>query len=144
MKHQVMGSLEDESPDTILLDNGTNDLRSEESAEKIASNIINVAVSAKNANTVYVSRLTVRNDIYDWKVKEFNVNLKKKRNEKNLSFTDNGNINQLMLNKSRLHLNTFGTTQLVNNVCYTMKKWWDKICLGNDFRRKKIMLVQKR
>ena len=65
MKHQVMGSLEDESPDTILLDNGTNDLRSEESAEKIASNIINVAVSAKNANTVYVSRLTVRNDIYD-------------------------------------------------------------------------------
>ena len=48
MKHQVMGCLEDGSPDTILLHHGTNDLRNEESAEKIASNIINVALSAKN------------------------------------------------------------------------------------------------
>ena len=48
MKHHVMGCLEDGSPDTILLHHGTNDLRNEESAEKIASNIINVALSAKN------------------------------------------------------------------------------------------------
>ena len=48
MKHHVMGCLEDESSDTILLHPGINDLRSEESAEKIASNIINVALSAKN------------------------------------------------------------------------------------------------
>ena len=31
------------------------------------------------------------------------------------------------------------TTHLVNNFCYTMKKWRNKICLDNDFRRKKIM-----
>ena len=48
MKHHVMGCLEDESPVSMLLLHGTNDLRSEESAEKIASNIINVALSAKN------------------------------------------------------------------------------------------------
>ena len=48
MKHHVMGCLEDGSPDTILLHHWTNDLRNEESAEKIASNIINVALSAKN------------------------------------------------------------------------------------------------
>ena len=48
MKHHVMGCLEDESTDAILLHPGTNDFRSEESAEKIASNIINVALSAKN------------------------------------------------------------------------------------------------
>ena len=52
MKHYVMGYLEDGSPDlllhiTILLHHGTSDIRSEESAEKIASNI-NVALSAKN------------------------------------------------------------------------------------------------
>ena len=44
VKHHVMGCVEDESPDTILLHHGTNDLRSEESAEKIASNIIKVAL----------------------------------------------------------------------------------------------------
>ena len=48
MKHHVMGCLEDGSPDTILLHHGTNDLRNEESAVKIASNIINMALSAKN------------------------------------------------------------------------------------------------
>ena len=48
MKHDVMGCLEDESPDMILLHHETNDLISEESTEKIASNIINVALSAKN------------------------------------------------------------------------------------------------
>ena len=48
-------------PDTILLNHGTNDLRSEESAEKIVSNIINVALSAKNKNiAVYVSGLAVK------------------------------------------------------------------------------------
>ena len=66
MKHHVMECLEDRSPDTILLHYGTNNLRSEESAEKIASNIINVVLSAKNKkSTVYVSGLTVRNDKYD-------------------------------------------------------------------------------
>ena len=39
MKHHVMGCLEDGSPDTILLHHGTNDLRSEESAQTIASNM---------------------------------------------------------------------------------------------------------
>ena len=72
---------------------GTNDLRSEESAEKIASNIINVALSLlKIKDTLYVSGFTVRNDKYHRKEKEFNVILKKKSNDKNLNFVDNGNI----------------------------------------------------
>ena len=49
----------------------TIDSRSQELAEKIATDIINVALSAKNKkNTVYVSGLTVRNDKYDRKGKE--------------------------------------------------------------------------
>ena len=46
--HHVIGCLQDKSPDTMLLHHGTNDLRNEESAKKIASNIINVALSGKN------------------------------------------------------------------------------------------------
>ena len=72
--------------------------------------------------TVYVSGLAVRNDKYDRNGEEVNEILKKKCNDKNLSFIDNGNINSRMLNKSGLHLNEYGTTQLVNNFCYTMKK----------------------
>ena len=44
---------------------------------------------------------------------------KKKYNDKNISFIDNGNINPHMLKKSGFHHN--GTTQLVNNFCYHMK-----------------------
>ena len=51
-------------------------------------------------NTVYVSGLTVRNDKYHRKGKEVNVILKKKCNDKYLSFIDNGNINPHMLNKT--------------------------------------------
>ena len=131
MKHHVLGCLEDESPDTILLHYGTKDLRS-------------VALSTKNRkNTVYLSELTVRNDKYDRKGKEVNVILKKKCNDKNLSFIDNGNINPHMLNKSGLCLNEYGTTQLVNNFCYRMKKWRDKICLDNESRRKKLGRFKK-
>ena len=58
---------------------------------------------------------------------------------KNLNFVDNGNINARIINKSGLHLNEYGTTQLVNNFCYTMNKWRDKICLDNGFTRKKYL-----
>ena len=65
-----MRCLEDESPDTLLLHHVTIDPRSQELAERIANDIINVALSAKyKKNTVYVSGLTVRNDKYDRKGK---------------------------------------------------------------------------
>ena len=54
MKYQVMGCLENEFPDRILLCRGINDLRSEESAEKIASYIINVVFSAENTNALFM------------------------------------------------------------------------------------------
>ena len=67
-------------------------------------------------NTVYVSGLTVRKDKYDRKEKEVKVILKKKCNDNNLNFVDNRNINPRMLNKSRLYLNEYGTTQLITSV----------------------------
>ena len=49
-----------------------------------------------------------------------------------------------MLNKSGLHLNEYGTTQLVNVFCKHMKKWWYKIGFGNDSRRKNNYLGSKK
>ena len=54
--------------------------------------------------------MTVRNNKDDRKGKEANVILKKKCNDKNLTFVDNGNINTRMLNKSGLHQNEYDTT----------------------------------
>ena len=70
----------------------------------------------------YVSGLTVRNDKNDRRGKEVNVILKKNCNDKKLCFIGNENINPRMLNKSGLLLHQYGTTQLVNNFCYHMKK----------------------
>ena len=46
------------------------------------------------------------------KVNEF---LSVKRKTKNVKYIDNGNIGLGMLNRSKLHMNVFGTVQLVKN-----------------------------
>ena len=66
--------------------------------------------------------MTVRKDKHDKKGKKVNECLKKQCSRNNLNFIDNTNINLGMLNNSGLHLNEYGTTQLVNNFCYNMKK----------------------
>ena len=47
MKNLVLGCLKEKSLDNKLLRHGANDLQSEKSAKKIASNIINMAVTVK-------------------------------------------------------------------------------------------------
>ena len=43
--------------------------------------------------------------------------LSEKKTRKNVNYIDNGNIALGMLNRSKLHLNIFGTIQLVKNYC---------------------------
>ena len=47
MKHHVRGCLEDNSPDTTILHFGTNNLKNNERAEDIATDITNLAISHK-------------------------------------------------------------------------------------------------
>ena len=66
MKHHLKGCLEDPSPDNIILHHGTNNLKSEDNSEKIASNIVNLGLSLKIEKTkVYISSLVIRNDKVD-------------------------------------------------------------------------------
>ena len=48
MKNHVRGCLEDNSPDTVILHFGTNNLKNNESAENIATDIIDLARSVEN------------------------------------------------------------------------------------------------
>ena len=48
MVHHVKGCLEDISPDTVILHNGTNDLKSGNTSEKIATDIVNLALTIRS------------------------------------------------------------------------------------------------
>ena len=48
MKHHLKGCLEDSSPDNIILHHGTDNLKSEDISEKIASDNVNLGLSVKN------------------------------------------------------------------------------------------------
>ena len=59
-KHHIKGCLEDNSPDSIMLHVGTNNLKNKESAESIANDIMDVAIFIRNEQTsVFVSGLSV-------------------------------------------------------------------------------------
>ena len=63
MKHHLKGCLEDTSPDNLILHHGTNNLKSDDNSEKIASDIVDLGLSVKNEKTmVYISSLIIRND----------------------------------------------------------------------------------
>ena len=47
-----------------------------------------------------------------------------------------------MLNKSDLHLNENGTKRLVNNLCFSMTKWSESICLGRPTTTTKVFLKE--
>ena len=127
MIRRLRGCLEDTSPDNLILHHGTNNLKSDDNSEKIASDIVDLGLSVKNEKTmVYISSLIIRNDKLDKKRKEVNDFIKQQCLTNHLCFIDNENLKKLenlrVLNKSGLHLNENGTKRLVNNFCFSMTK----------------------
>ena len=123
MKHHNKGCLEDNSPDSIILHVGSNNLKNKESAEDIANDIMGFTIFIKNEKTnAFVSGLTVRNDRLNDKEKNVNSLLKRRCDEEKICFVDYTNTNVGMLNNSGLHLNESGATRLVNNFCLSLAK----------------------
>ena len=77
LKHHVRGCLEDNSPDTAILHFGTNNLKNNKSAEDIATDIMNFAISAKNEKKTEVFGITVRNEKFNDRGKIVNSLLKR-------------------------------------------------------------------
>ena len=83
--------------------------------------MLNLAASIKTSkDQVFVSSLVIRNDKLNKKGNEVNELLKNKCGIRQLSFIHNKNISLGMLNNSRIHLNEYGTMQLVSSFCYSM------------------------
>ena len=93
-KHHIKGCLEDNSPDSIMLHVGTNNLKNKESAEGIANDIMDVAIFIRNEQTsVFVSCLSVRNDRLNDRGKNMNSLLKRRCDEEKICFVYNTNNN---------------------------------------------------
>ena len=59
MAHHVNGCLEDISPDNVILHHETNDLKSGNTSEKIATSIVNLALTIQREKTkVFISELS--------------------------------------------------------------------------------------
>ena len=117
MIHHVKDCMVDFPPDILLLYCGTNDLKKHFTPLKIAQNILKLAeeVSEGDKRDVLVSGIINGGDDYNAKVQKVNEFLSEIRTRKNVKYIDNGNIGLDMLNRSKLHLNRFGTIQLVKN-----------------------------
>ena len=99
-------------PGKIILDWGTNDLRSKDTPKDIAEVIADLGKSMKtNANEVIISGLVTSGD--QWHNKTMDVG--------RFSYVDNTNIEpEYHLNRTRIHLNREGTRILANNFLYAL------------------------
>ena len=82
--------------------------------QKIAQNILKLAEEVLDGGErdVLVSGIIKKGDDYNAKVQKVNEFLSEIRTRKKEKYIDNGNIGLDTLNRSKLHLNRFGTIQL--------------------------------
>ena len=113
MKHYVKPA-EEESPNLYILHAGTNDLRESKSAEKIADEIIDLAITLKNeTNEVTLSGICPRDDNLNDKATSVNENLAKRCHRLKLGFIEHDQLNaKKHTNSSKLHLNKAGNSIL--------------------------------
>jgi len=111
-------------PDLIILHVGSNDLRSEKTADNIASDVMKLALEMRTENNdVMISSLVFRDDNpgLNNKGKAVNLILKAECEQYNIMLIDNSNIQKQHLNGSKLHLNYKGTVTLANNILNHIK-----------------------
>ena len=54
MKHHIKGCLEDNSPDSVILYVGTNNLKNKESVEVIGNDIMDIAIFIRNDKPIHL------------------------------------------------------------------------------------------
>lgn len=103
-------------PENTILHTGTNDLRSSQTAQLIAESLVNLAdqIVADAPNTkLSISAILYRKDADLWsKAQKVNKTLKRFCSNRGWSFLANDKINNTCLNRSGLHLNSKGVSEL--------------------------------
>ena len=117
MKYHAIPSMK-YHPNHIIFHMGTNEIRTNQTAEQIAKKIIKVCDSVQTTeNAISVSGLIYRNNDHEnSKVDEINHCLLGLCSERGYYFLDNSNISRDKLNWDGLHLNKAGDAIFFNNL----------------------------
>ncbi len=116
MHHYMIPSL-DFKPELVILHCGTNDLRSEKSAETIAKDVIELAKAARcEDNEILISNIITRGDKYKNKAMAVNKSLKTLCQQNSFEYINNANLNEKHhLSTDGIHLNFKGSFTLGTN-----------------------------
>ena len=116
MKHYVDSDSE-KKPDLLIEHIGTNDFKSINSPEKIANEIISLALSVKRkSQQIAISGIVSRGDRFSKKAEGVNDCLTVQCKDHNVDFISHKNINPgSHLNQDRQHLNIKGQYMIQNN-----------------------------
>ena len=115
MKDCIKPCIREEQPDHVILLVGTNNLSSEQNAERIAKSIVDLAkLSVKDHCSVGISSIVPRNDEWNNKAQEVKSLLKNMCTNIDIDSIDNTKVINARkhLNNSKLHLNLKGSVKL--------------------------------
>ena len=115
--HFIMPTLEEEKPDTVILQIGTNNFtKKRQNAQEILKEILDVVDLCQHngVNDVFVSSV-INRPSFQSKVDELNRYLDANAREHNFTFIDNSNIQEIHLWRDKVHLNNKGIMLLANN-----------------------------
>ena len=125
MKDYSKPCIKEEKPDHLILHVGTNDLASENTAERIAKPIVDLAKGlVPDDGTISVSIIVPRNGKLNGKSGEVNSYLERMFSNVNMHFIDNARVinPKNHLNNRKLHLNLKGTAKLRDLFINSIKK----------------------
>ena len=123
MKSYVIPTFE-QKPDNIILQTGTNDLKTIKTPEEITMGILNLAMTCKtDTNRVFISGIVPRSDKLNEKASKENSIQRHQCNVRNTYFIDTKHISpRFYCNRSDLHLNYYETKKLQENFLYELAK----------------------
>ena len=113
------------NPNHLIIHVGTNNLNSEATSSQIAKSIIELAVTLKKSeNQVTISGIIPRNDNLNNKGQDVNLRLERMCLERNIPFITHSDTIRpdSHINNSKIHLNSYGDSQLARNFVNFIKK----------------------
>ena len=139
LKHNIQFPLEIETPDTVLIHGGCNDISPRKNQEKlteeeIANQIISIGLYCqdKGVNEIVISGLICRKgQYYNSRVSKVNTCLQKLCLQKGFYFIDNSKIKENNLYKDGLHLLESGKIILARNFTYYLNCIYNVNINGN-------------
>ena len=120
LNHYTLPTLIEESPNTVVIHVGTNDLKQKDKTkEDIAKEIMNIGITSRKhgAKNIVISSIVTRIGVnLDRKRKEVNMLLKDMCVKEGFYYLDNDNVTFDKLYKDGVHLVENGSVILANNI----------------------------